>query len=234
MKGISSENQRDLILSVGVHKGERQLSPLEVAELLKKAVDSGTTIKELSAEIMLDSTMIFRFLRLSNLSPEIQHLVDWGGKSKISFSTASEIARSKTVDEQNYLGRATLENNLSKNEVIQIIETRIKFGRPISDCVEEIIKMRPQTIRRYLFIGGVQSSEVRDQLASMTQKERDFLFGEVIRSVLPGVLSCEGQLGKNRFSLIGNEDLDLALSRLTSDFESIINKYLELRIHQNG
>lgn len=234
MKGISSENQRDLILSVGVHKGERPLSPMEIAELLKKVVNSGTTIKELSGEIMLDSTMITRFLRLSNLSSEVQPLVGWGGKSRISFSTASEIARIKTIDEQNFLGRVTLENNLSKKEVIQIIETRTKFSRPISDCVEEIIKMRPQIIRRYLFIGVVRGSEVRGQLANMTQRERDFLFGEVIKSVLPGVPSCEGQLGKSSFSIVGNEDLDQALSRLTSDFESIVNKYLELEIHKNG
>lgn len=234
MKGISSENQRDLILSVGVHKGERPLSPMEVAELLNKAVDSGTTIKELSGEIMLDSTMIDRFLRLLNLSPEVQLLVGRRGKSKMSFSTASEIARIKTIDEQNFLGRATLENNLSKKEVIQIIETRTKFGRPISDCVEEIIKMRPQIIRRHLFIGGVRGSEVRGHLANMTQRERDILFGKVIKSVLPGVPSCDGQLGKSRFSLVGNEGLEQALSRLTSDFESIFNKYLELEMHKNG
>lgn len=234
MKVISPENQRDLILSVGVHKGERPLSPIEIAELLKKEVDAGTTIKELSGEIMLHSRSTARYLQLSNLSSEMQLLVGWGGKSRISFSTASEIARIKTIDEQSYLGRATLENNLSSKEVIQIIETRTKFSRPISDCVEEIIKMRPQIIRRYLFIGGVQSLEVRGKLANMTQRERDSLFKRVIKSVLPSVPSCEGQLGKNRFSMVGNEVLDQVLSKLPSDFESIFNKYLELEINKNG
>ena len=64
MIGISPEDKRDLILSVGIHKTERPLSPIEVAELLEKLISSGTTKKEISKEILLDSTMISRFLRL--------------------------------------------------------------------------------------------------------------------------------------------------------------------------
>ena len=111
MKVISPENKRDLILSVGIHKKERPLSPVEVAELLQKLINSGTTKKEISQEIVLDLTMISRFLRLLNLAPEIQHLIGWGGQSRISFSTASEIARLKTSAEHKFLAKSTLEPN---------------------------------------------------------------------------------------------------------------------------
>lgn len=234
MKGISSENQRDLILSVGVHIRERPLSPVEVGELLRKSIDSGTTIKELSSEIMLDSTMIARFLRLSNLNPETQHLVGWGGKSKISFSTAAEIARTKTAAEQDFLTRATIENRLSKTEIIHIVETRTRFGRPISDCVDEVVKMRPQITKRYLYIGGVRSAQTRARLAEITQKERDALFQRVIRSVCPELPGCSGQLGKDRFSIVGDEDLDRVLSSIPSGFESVVNTYLELGMRQKN
>ena len=80
MIGITAEEQRDLILSVGIHKQERTLSPIEVAQLLDKAIKAGTNIKELSGEILLDTTMITRFLRLLDISPNLQHLVGWGGK----------------------------------------------------------------------------------------------------------------------------------------------------------
>jgi len=234
MKGVSAESQRDLILSVGVHKDERLLSPIEVAYLLKKAVDSGTTIREISSEIMLDSTNITRFLRLPHLTLDIQNLVGWGGQSNIPFSTASEIARLRSADDQNLLGRAAIERDLSKKEVIQVVEARGKFGRPIGDCIEEVVKMRPQITRRYLFIGGVLSSAVRQWLSKMTQRDRNFVLRRVMTSVLPVMPSWEGQLGESRFSLTGGEDLDQALSKLLPGFESVINEHLEKDFCQNG
>lgn len=227
MKGISAENQRDLILSVGIHKRERPLSPIEVAELLEKTINSGTTIQELSNEILLNSTMITRFRRLLNLAPEIQHLVGWGGESGISFSTASEIARLRTAEEHNILAKATLEHGLSKKEVIQIVEVRNKFGKPINECIDEILRMRPRIIRRYLFIGAVKSSEVQNRLSKMSQKERNVLFNKAVTSNYPDLPYWEGLLGINGFNLIGNEDLNQALIKLSTDFELIINDYLE-------
>ncbi len=233
MKGISAENQRDLILSVGIHKRERPLSPIAVAELLENAINSGTTIQELSNEILLNSTMITRFRRLMNLAPEIQHLVCWGGESGITFSTASEIARLRTSKEHKFLVKATLEHGLSKKEAIQVVEVRNKFGKPINECVEEILKMRPRVIRRYLFIGAVKSSEVQKRLSKMTQEERNVLFNKAVTSNYPDLPYWEGLLGIKGFNLIGSEDLDQALSKLRSDFESTINDYLQSSILEN-
>ena len=230
MKGISAENLRDLILSVGTHKQERTLSPIEVAELLEKAINAGTTIQEISKEILLDSTMTTRLRRLFNLAPEIQHLVGWGGKSRISTSTASEIACLRTLEEQEFLAKATLEHGLSKREVIQIVEVRNKFSKPIDECVKEIMKMRPRIIRRYLFIGAVKSSEVQNGLSKMSQEERNVLFNKAVTSNYPDLPYWEGLLGIKGFNLIGNEDLNQALSKLSTDFESIINDYLESSI----
>lgn len=227
MKGISVENQRDLILSVGIHKQERPLSPIEVAQLLDTLFKSGTTIKEVTSEILLTAGMIARFLRLLNLAPEMQHLVGWGGESRISFSTASEIARLKTSEEQEFVGKATLEHALSKSEVIQILQARNKFNRPINECVDEILKMRPHVIRRYLFIGAIRSLEVQNRLSEMSQKERDTLFDNIVTFNLPNLTYWDGLLGVTRFSLIGNDDLDEALSKLPTDFSSTINDYLE-------
>ena len=173
MRGISAEELRDLILSVGTHKQERILSPVEVAQLLETEINAGATIQEISKEILLNPTMTTRLHRLLNLAPEIQHLVGWEGKPKISPSTASEIARLKILKEQEFLANAALENRLSKKEVIQIIEVRNKFNKPIGECVEEIIEMRPRIIRRYLFIGAIYSLELQNKLSKMSQKERD-------------------------------------------------------------
>jgi len=230
MRGISAEELRDLILSVGIHKQERILSPVEVAELLEKAINAGATIQEISKEILLNPTMTTRLHRLLNLAPEIQHLVGWEGRPKISPSTASEIARLKTSEEQEFAGKATLEHALSKSEVIQILQARNKFNRPINECVDEILKMRPRVIRRYLFIGAIKSLEVQNRLSEMSQKERDTLFDNVVTFNLPNLTYWDGLLGINRFTLIGNEDLNQALSKLPTDFASSTNDYLESAI----
>jgi len=233
MKGISAESERDLILSVGTQKPDRPLSPMEVAELINAAINSGETIGEISKEILLDTTMITRFRRLVTLAPEIQHFVGWGGKSRISFSTASEIARLRTHEEQEYVGNATLENGLSKKEVIQIVEARSRVGKPIVDSVKEILGMRPRTIRRYLYIGAIRSSEVKKTLSNMSQKERDELLRKVVTANLPSLPSWEGLLGKERFTLIGEEDLNKRLVELEADFASSINSYLESYLIRN-
>ena len=230
MIGITVEEQRDLILSVGIHKQERTLSPIEVAQLLDKAIKAGTNIKELSGEILLDTTMITRFLRLLDISPNLRHLVGWGGKSSISFSTASEIARLEIVEDQEILGEAILKNQLSKTEVIRINETKKKFGKTIDDCVEDILNMRPRVVRRYLFIGAIRSSRLKERLDQMSQKERDIFFNNVLTIMLPGVSTAEGLLGNNRFTLIGNDDLEQALEGLSDDFSAVINDYLESNI----
>jgi len=233
MKGISPEELRDLILSVGTHQSERTLWPVGVAELLEKAINAGTTVKELSEEVLLNSTMITRFRRLLSLAPEIQHLVGWGGGSQVSFSTASEIARLRTPEEHTFLVKCTLEYSLSKNEVIQIIEVRNKFRKPIGECVEEILRMRPKIVKRYLFIGAIKSADVRSRLSTISQQERDALFSKAVTSNYPDLPYWEGMLGIKGFNLIGNEDLDQALSKLPTDFESTINGYLESSVQLN-
>lgn len=230
MIGISPENLRDLVLSVGIHKRERPLLPIEVAELLEKAINSGTAIQELSKEILLDSTMITRFRRLLNLAPEIQHLVCWGGESGITFSTASEIARLGTSEEHKFLAKAILEHRLSKKEALQVVEDRKKIGKPINECVDEILEMRPRVIRRYLFIGAVKSSEVQKRLSEMTQQQRNVLFNKVVRSNHPDLPYFEGMLGVKGFTLTGDDDLNHELGKLSIDFESFINDYVESSI----
>ena len=227
MKGLSSEEQRDLILSVGIHKQERVLSPIEVALLMEKAMKAGSTIREISENIALNPTMVARFLRLLNLTPEMRYHINWGDRSHISFSVASEIARLSIPGDQEFLGNATLKHRLSKGEVIQIIQIKDKFGRPIERCLDEVLQMRPRVINRYLFIGTIKSPELQKRLGEMTQKERDILFENVIALNLPDLPSWNGALGTTRFTLIGDEVLDQVLSGLPTDFASSINRYLE-------
>ncbi|MFC1907839.1 hypothetical protein ACFLWT_00325 [Chloroflexota bacterium] len=235
MKGISPENLRDLILTVGIHKAERPLSPIEVAVLINTALNAGTTINEVSQESLLSEDMVRRFNQLTKLPAEIRHLVDWGRKlSKISFSAAVKIASLKLETEQVILGEATLEHGFSKKEVIEIVENRNRIGKPIDICIEETLKMRPQIIKKYLFIGSIKSQVVREGITNLSQKERDLLLKTIINSNLPGLPSWGGTLGENRFSIVGDEVLYQSLNSLPNDFATIINGYLKSELLKSG
>ena len=93
--------------------------------------------------------------------------------------------------------------------------------------------MRPQVVRRYLFIGAIQSSELRNKLSKMSQRERDILFNNIIGINFPAVSNWEGLLGTTRFTVIGNEDLEQALNKPETDFSLTINNYLELSVKPN-
>ena len=175
-------------------------------------------------------TMIARFLRLLILTPEMRCHIDWGNRSHISFSVASEIARLNIPEDHEFLGNAVLKHRLVKAEVIQIIQIKDKFGRHIEQCVDEVLQIRPRVINRYLFIGTIESPELQKRLSEMTQKERDILFDNVIALNLPNLPSWNGALGTTRFTLIGDEVLDQVLNGLPTDFTSSINRYLESSI----
>ncbi len=79
---LTNEERRQLLLSVGTHRGQRPLSPFEVAELFARAISKGATLAECAAAASLEgTTWVSRFLRLLKLPSTVTHLVDWGGGS---------------------------------------------------------------------------------------------------------------------------------------------------------
>ena len=62
MFGLSSTELQDLVLSVGTHRSERRLSPLEVACLLDRALSCGGSRKECSDVLGISLTQVGTFL----------------------------------------------------------------------------------------------------------------------------------------------------------------------------
>ena len=62
MQGLEPEEVKSLLLSVGSHRKERRLSPLEVGVLLKRAVDAGASRQQLAAELQIGPTQVTEFL----------------------------------------------------------------------------------------------------------------------------------------------------------------------------
>lgn len=228
MKGLSPEQQKQLILSVGSHLRSRPLTPVEVGLLLQDSLRSGSTPDELAEALHLDGpSMISRFVRLLSLSIEIQHLIDWGSsKSAIAFTAASELAR---LPENDHLPvvQAALENRLSSLEIKQVVQARLRSKRPIGNCIEEIVRMRPQIERSHLFIGAVTSGASREALAKLSQHERDELLARVLKEAYPDMKSFSARLGPARFAIAGTEEMAGTLNAGQHDFETVINRGLE-------
>lgn len=233
MRGLSPEIQRNLILSVGTHRTRRPLSPVEVAEAIETSLASGSTVQELAIELQLDPTMVPRFPRLLKLPPEIRHLVDWGqGQSCLSFTAASHIVRLASTKEQQEVAEAALKHGLGKVATIQIVEIRERSGKPIAECIGDVLRMRPQIERRHLLIGAITSEKMRIALRRMTQQERDQLLKSAVTSHSPELPLWEGRLGMERFTLLGSEAFGAAVQRMPGGFEKAINAYVEEEISQ--
>ena len=134
--GLSGEDYRDLVLSVGTHRKSRRLSPLEVARLLAKAVAAGATRHDCATALGLGMTQVRTFLKLLDLEAEVQHLADWKGtkNATIPFSTLAELARLAPQDQMQAVD-SVLRHGLFWKEVVQIVQIADRSDKAIGECV---------------------------------------------------------------------------------------------------
>ncbi len=183
---LSSDERRDLILSIGTHKKNRRLSPIQVAQLLNRLYQiQGISLKEIAQELELkDSSILHRFISLLSLPPEIQPLINWGtSPGYLSFSVAAEISRAKESEKINLLAKDALENQRTKEEVRAIIQCNLRGGGSLSHCIETIDSTRSKVIHHYVFLGQVPtlihgnqweeqySFELRAMLSNLVHEE---------------------------------------------------------------
>jgi hypothetical protein len=231
VQGLSPAEHKGLLLSVGTHRGKRPLSPVEVAMLFKRAADAGASLRDLAELVHFDgTTMVSRFLRLLELNPEIQHLIDWGQSgSTIAFSAASELSRLDT-GEQVGACTAVLENQLSSAEVKELVQLRLRSQQSLPDCIAAVLRMRPRIEKRHLLIGAVMAEGVRIRLRTMTQAERDALFQQVLLELLSPLDDYSGRLGVERFTISGNEAVAERLTSGQADFEGLVVRALVAKL----
>lgn len=220
--------KQNLILSVGIHRKKRILTPVEVAEGIKVLKDNDMATKDIRDLLMLtNDSMITKFERLLSLSPEIRYLIDWGQTpSSIPFSSAAEISRLLDEGEQKLVADALLENSLTKNEIIQIIQARLRSSKTINECIDETIKLRPQIDHKFVYIGAILDNDIKIFLQSLTQFERDTLLNNVINQIIPEKIPWDGRLGIERFTIVGSKYFSTIIESLENGFENNINSLL--------
>lgn len=200
ISGLSADEQRDLILSVGTHNAQRRLSPAQVSDLLTKAHRSGTSTSQLAERLRLrDTSVLNRLMRLQELPPAARDLVGWGrAKNTLSMTVAAEIA-SAPSSEREQLVAAAAAHQLTKTETRSIVQRMRITGESLELALESVLEERQQIERRYVLIGSITSAELRRNLAGLDHEERQNLFRRVIATLeLEG---AEGSLRPSGFSL---------------------------------
>ncbi|WP_146220437.1 hypothetical protein [Geodermatophilus normandii] len=192
---------RDLILSVGTRRGDRPLSPLEVAEALA-AHSNEVGWQQALNDISLEKSTAQRFLTLRSLDKDVAELVDWGRRpGAVSFSVAAEIAR-VIPEDQRILARAALEHSLTKEEVRQVVQLMKRRGDSVDSAVAATLQMRPSVVNVHVTLGAVSGPVASGQLEVMTQRQRDELLARVLAKV--GIRTQGGKLTTRAFSIVSD------------------------------
>lgn len=215
LAGLSALDLGRIRMSVGygTHKKGRPLSPIEVGSLLQKARSEGVSLEECAKAIQLAGTgHIGRFLRILDLPEDIRHLIDWGsGKNFVSFTSAVELTKFESVDDQRAVVKSILSDGLNSKEVRQVAQLRERSGRAIEVCLAEILNMRPEIKKYYVFMGSVDSENVVP-LGKLTQNARDVILASGIEDL--GLRGATGRLGSRFFTLVGAERFDVAIREI--------------------
>ena len=210
----------------GGNKKGRLLSPIEVGRLLRKTRDSGADDADILKNIKLDNTNIKRFLKITELPDDLQHLVVWGiGKDAIGFTAAVELSGIQDHEEQRAVARLILAHGLNSKEVRQVVQLRKRSGRSIADCVAEVVGMRPIFEKRYVFIGAITETSVKKALEKLTQSMRDSLLQSAIIDL--GIKDATGRLGETIFTIVGGEQFEDSMVDIGKEsVETLIREHI--------
>jgi hypothetical protein len=235
LEGLSQEERSKLIRSVGTHRGDRPLSPIEVGRLFERAIQHNPIGRVVEWVDFRDPTMIMRFVGLLGLPDQFQALVDWGSQpGGIPFSAAALVS-GLPKEMQTELLTKIVNEELGTSDV-KLIVPIIRKGRSVEDAIAEAGKLRPVIVRRHILIGAVGTSS-RTAIEGLEQPERDALLRKVVeRTVRPSDLATV-RLLPERFTLVTNDDgksaIDLVSTRAGVSFErffqDLIGRELEVQ-----
>lgn len=229
MSCLTSSELRDLTLSVGTHRSDRRLSPVEVALLLERMIECNSTRQECATLLGVSVTQVSSFLRLLTLDPQVQHLADWRGtrNASIPFSTLAELAR-LDADEQVRAARAILRHGLTWKEVVQLVQIRQRSKEELDNCTERVLSRRMQVKTRHLFIGVISSDSDKSHLRSIVQGARDLILGQILDQLLGSHYRAQSRLGIDSFTILSDHDLPRLLGLTPDGFEKEINDQLQI------
>ena len=228
MNGLTAHDYQDLILSVGTHSSARRLSPLEVAQLLHKAIEAGETRRGCAVALGVGTTQVSTFLKLLAVTPEIQHLADWRGSkhASIPFSTLAELSRLRAPDQVD-AAQAVLRHDLTWKEIVQLVQIVDRSGKTLQECIADVLNLRPHVETRHLFIGAITSACLESHLRSLAQSDRDHMMTQLLTRIIRSDYAIQGRLGFKEFTILSVHNLPRLLNQKPDELEHAVNEFLE-------
>ena len=225
--GLSQTELQSLILSVGTHRDRRRLSPMEVAALLRQAMEAGTSRQALSDALKISALQVSRFVRLFDLEPKLRDLADWGrgDAATIAFSSLLEITR-LDPSQQIEVATSALAHKLTKSEFRQISQIAQRSGQHITDCIADIMESRPRVHTQFVLIGAIQQVELQEYLETQLQNARDCLLKGVMDRLGQPSQDIRGRLGSRTFTILASQDITNLLDMDPDAIEAFVNQYL--------
>jgi len=153
-----------LLSSIGTHKRERPLLPVEVAKRIKILKDECTSLNEVSERLSLDAKLIGQFLSLLNLPETVHGIIGWGhtDKFRLGFTKASIIAELEDSNDQDILAKAAQISAFKKQEIRDVISLKKRNAdKKIEECIESVLSFRPVIEKGYMMITNIKPNTIK-------------------------------------------------------------------------
>ena len=233
LAGLTRTELRELQRSVGVHRGVRDLTPVEVADRYAVALKAGESKAKCAQETQLAGpTMVDRFLNLQRLPHALNHLVDWGksGNGVIGFSGAVELTQFPR-ESREAMGLKIVEHELTKKEIVSVRQLLERSSDPLSSCLERVLRRRPVVRHVEVILGSIGAPDLQMILEGYSQRERNEILRTALDELVPGASVTSARLGTSSFSVVGPRGVVARLDEL-SDPEDLIQD--AVRHHARG
>ena len=122
---------------------------------------------------------------------------------------------------------AILKHQLGWKEVVQLVQMADRSAKPMAQCIDEVLKLRPQVETRHLFVGAIISESLRQHLETLMQRERDKLFEDALETLLGRNDLVSGRLGDNNFTILSSQDLPKLFGLKANELEKAVNSVVE-------
>ena len=209
--GLSQDEWSNLALSVNTHRGERRLSPTEVASLAQRAAEHESLNLIAESLNMRDASTLRRIVSLAALDADLQSLVAWGARpGRVGFSAASELQGLRDPQAVREAFHAALRYELTKEEARQVKQAYLRGQGAVSKCVDAALRTRPRVDRRDVVLGAITEEILTVKLSQVAAGDRDSAFAALLVNVFPGVVFIGAGLNAGYFSLV----LDSANAKL--------------------
>ena len=101
-----------------------------------------------------------------------------------------------------------------------------RSGKPIKDCIKQVLNARPKTITTILIQGKFLSQKLIDHLKTIVPFERNKLFNSLIKNNFPDIIFQGQKLGNKSFVIIGNDETLEYLNNIEGGYEEKIENLL--------